>query len=144
VTTGSPSLSTGEPEVIAKRIRIDRVQIDLAITEGDGVTVPLLKAAHYRGSAWPDGGSNIFIYAHARAGMFLALWHVSVGDRVVLDMTDGTERTYVVRRLLPSVAWNDVSYIGRTSKEQLTLETCTSFESTAPRFIVIATPVVSS
>lgn len=139
----SPSLSpepSAPSEVRAKRIRIDRVGIDLAIVEGDGVDTPIGKAAHYPGTAWPDGGSNIYLYGHARVGMFIALWKTHVGDTVELDLADGSTRTYVVTKILPKVRWDAMEYLDPTGTEQLTLQTCTSNYPTAPRFIVIAVP----
>jgi LPXTG-site transpeptidase (sortase) family protein len=117
------------------------VGIDLRIVEGDGVDAPLNLAAHYPGSGWPGGGTNIYIYAHAQAGMFLALWDAVVGDDVVLDLVDGTTRTYVVTVVEPKVAWNALQYLAATPTEQLTLQTSTSYAATAPRYIVIAEPV---
>ena len=137
--SGSPSASAGQG-IRAKRIRIDRLGIDLAIVEGDGVDAPIGKVAHYPGTAWPGGGSNIYIYGHARKGTFLALWKVKAGDRIELDLVDASSRTYVVTRVLPRVAFNAVKYLKPTKTEQLTLQTCTSYQQTAPRFIVIAVP----
>ena len=137
--SGEASSSTTN-EVRAERIRIDRLDIDLAIIEGDGIDAPTGKAAHYPGSAWPGGGSNIYIYGHARKGMFLALWKTRVGDTIELDLVDGTSRAYVVKRVLPKVPWNAVQYLKPTSTEQLTLQTSTSYYPTAPRFVVIAVP----
>lgn len=124
----------------ATRIRVDRLGIDLPIVEGDGIDAPIGKAAHYPGTAWPGGGSNIYIYGHARKGMFLSLWEAKVGDEVGFLLVDGTERTYVVTTVLPKVPWNAVQYIEPTPTEQLTLQTSTSYGPTAPRFIVIALP----
>lgn len=126
--------------VVATRIVIDRLGIDLPIVEGDGVDAPLYKVAHYPGTAWPGGGSNIYLYGHARDGMFLSLWNAKLGDRIVLDLADGTQRTYVVTKIMPKVAWNDMALLAPTPHEQLTLQTCTSYEETAPRFVVIAVP----
>ena len=124
----------------ATRIRIDRLGIDLAIIEGDGIDAPIGKAAHYPGSAWPDGGSNIYIYGHARERMFISLWKARNGDEIELGLVDGTTRTYVVTKVLPKVRWNAVEYLEPTATEQLTLQTSTSYQPTAPRFIVIAVP----
>jgi len=124
----------------ADRIRIDRLGIDLRIIEGDGIDAPIGKAAHYPGTAWPGGGSNIYIYGHARDGMFITLWDVRKGDEVELGLVDGTSRTYVVTAVLPRVPWDAVEYLVPTATEQLTLQTSTSYESTAPRFIAIAVP----
>ena len=133
----APNPDRGIP---ANRIRIASVGIDLAIIEGDGIDAPIGKAAHYPGSAWPGGGSNIYIYGHARVGMFITLWQVRVGDAVELDLVDGTSRMYVVTKVLPKVPYDAVTYLRPTKSEQLTLQTSTSYYPTAPRFVVIAVP----
>lgn len=139
---GSPSPSTAgaEPGIQANRIKIDRLGIDLAIIQGDGIDAPIGKAAHYPSSAWPGGASNIYIYGHARTGMFIRLWDARVGDTVQLGLVDGTSRTYVVTKVLPTVPWDAVQYLQPTPTEQLTLQTSTSYYPTAPRFVVIALP----
>ena len=124
----------------ADRVRIARLGIDLAVVEGDGIDAPIGKAAHYPGSAWPGGGSNVYIYGHAREGMFIALWQARAGDTVELDLVNGTSRTYVVTKVLPKVPWDAVRYLQPTPTEQLTLQTSTSYYPTAPRFVVIAVP----
>ena len=124
----------------AQQIRIERLGIDLPIIEGDGIDAPIGKAAHFPSSGWPDGGTNIYIYGHAREGMFLALWDARKGDTVVLDLVDGTSRTYVVTQILPRVPWDAIEYLDPTAPEQLTIQTSTSYYPTAPRFIVIAVP----
>jgi LPXTG-site transpeptidase (sortase) family protein len=150
-TSGEPSPSAGVSSspaaspttagaVRATRIRVARLGIDLAIVEGDGIDAPLGRAAHYPGSAWPGGGSNIYLYGHARDGMFIDLWKARAGDVVELDLVDGTSRRYVVDEVLPRVPWNAVRYLEPTPGEQLTLQTSTSYYATAPRFIVIALP----
>jgi len=137
----SPSPSpTAQRGIRADRIRIARLGIDLAVIEGDGIDAPIGKAAHYPGSAWPGGGSNMYIYGHARVGMFLPLWKVRVGDTVELDLVDGTSRTYVVTKVLPKVPFDAVTYLAPTPTEQLTLQTSTSYYPTAPRFVAIAVP----
>jgi len=112
----------------------------MRIVEGDGLDAPLGKAAHFPGTAWPGGGSNIYLYGHARDGMFINLWNARIGDVVVLTLVDGSQSRYVVSRIRPNVRWNDMSVLDPTSTEQLTLQTCTSYEVTAPRFLVIAVP----
>ena len=148
-SAGSPSAGPGtsaapspaaEAGIVARRIQIPRLGIDLKIIEGDGIDAPIGKAAHYPGTAWPDGGSNIYIYGHARTGMFLSLWDAKVGDKVVLTLADGTERTYLVDKVLPKVPYDATEYLQPTATEQLTLQTSTSYYETAPRFVVIAHP----
>ena len=127
-------------EIRADRIRIARLGIDLKVVEGDGIDAPIGRVAHYPGSAWPGAGSNIYIYGHAREGMFINLWKAQVGDTIKLDLVDGTTRTYVVDQVLPKVPWNAVKYVRPTKTEQLTLQTSTSYHPDSPRFIVIAHP----
>ena len=136
-----PGLETPRVGVIATRIRVPRLGIDLPVVEGDGSTAPIGKAAHYPGTAWPGEGSNIYIYGHAQKGMFLELWEAAVGDRVELDLADGTTRMYRVRKIIPKVPADAVGYLAPTSTEQLTLQTSTSYVATAPRFLLIAVPV---
>ena len=135
-----PTTVGSEAGIRANRIRIDRLGIDLAIIQGDGIDAPIGKAAHFPSSAWPDGGTNIYIYGHARVGMFIRLWDARVGDTVQLGLVDGTTRTYVVTKVLPMVPWDAVQYLEPTPTEQLTLQTSTSYYPTAPRFVVIAVP----
>jgi LPXTG-site transpeptidase (sortase) family protein len=122
------------------RIRIDRLGIDLAITEGDGIDAPLDSAAHYPGSGWPGDGTNIYIYGHAREGLFIRLKEARIGDRVVLAMADGSTHVYDVAVIVPDAPWDAVRYVDPTPNEQLTLQTSTSEEPADPRFIVIAYP----
>jgi LPXTG-site transpeptidase (sortase) family protein len=139
--SGSASPSAGaDAGIRANRIRIARLGIDLKIIEGDGIDAPIGKVAHYPGSAWPGAGSNVYIYGHAREGMFLTLWKARVGDTIELDLVDGTTRAYVVDQVLPKVPWDAMKYVRPTKTEQLTLQTSTSYHPTSPRFIVIAHP----
>lgn len=130
-----------ESGIVATRIQVPRLGIDLPVVEGDGVDAPLHMAAHYPGTAWPGGGSNIYLYAHARQQMFQSLWNAQLGDLVYLDLVDGSERVYQVTKIEPDIAWNDLSVLDPTPTEQLTLQTCTGTQDTDPRFLVIATPV---
>jgi LPXTG-site transpeptidase (sortase) family protein len=124
--------------IVAKRVQVPRLGIDLRIVEGDGTDAPMNKAAHYPGTGWPDGGTNIYIYAHAQKGMFLTLWDAKVGDEIDLTLADGTNRAYLVTDVKPRVPWNALELLKPTPTEQLTLQTSTSYTPTAPRFVVIA------
>ena len=139
-TPASSRVAIGGPGIRAKRIQIARLGIDLPIVEGDGIDAPLTKAAHYPGTGWPDGGTNIYIYAHARTGLFLTLWNARVGDRVDLTLVDGSKRSFVVDQVLPKVPPEATEYLQPTSTEQLTLQTSTGPDENDPRFVVIAHP----
>jgi len=135
-----PITPDGEPGIQANHIKIDRLGIDLAVIQGDGIDAPIGKAAHFPSSGWPGGGTNIYIYGHARVGMFIRLWDARIGDTVQLGLVDGSSRNYVVTKILPMVPWDALGYLDPTPTEQLTLQTSTSYYPTAPRFVVIALP----
>jgi LPXTG-site transpeptidase (sortase) family protein len=137
-SVAAPSVAT--PVQPGDRIVIDRLGIDLPITEGDGLDAPLDSAAHYPGTGWPGDGTNIYLYAHARPGLFQRLPEAKVGDRVVLRMADGSSHLYAVGKIIPTAPWDAMTYVDHTDSEQLTLQTSTSETATDPRFIVIAYP----
>lgn len=128
---------------VATRIVIDELGIDLPVYEGDGYTAELGKAAHYPTTSWPGGGTLTYLYAHARDDNFVALWDAELGDIIELELEDGSTTQYEVSRIVPEVRWNDMSWLDPTPSELLRLQTCNSYEETAPRFIVEATPVRS-
>lgn len=131
----------GDPGIEATRLRIPHLGLDIPVVEGDGVDVPLTAAAHYPGTAWPGAGSNVYLYAHARTGLFRDLWRLMDGDRLIVDLADGGQVTYEVTDIVPLAAWDALEYLAPTASEQLTLQTCLSYDETAPRFIVISRPV---
>jgi LPXTG-site transpeptidase (sortase) family protein len=140
LTPSASASPSSRPGVVARRIVIPRLGINLPVVKGDGVDAPIGKAAHFPGTGWPHGGTNIYLYAHARDGMFINLWNANVGDEIDLTLVDGSTARYTVTQILPKVAWDAVSYLDPTPTEQLTLQTCTSYQDTAPRFLVIAVP----
>jgi LPXTG-site transpeptidase (sortase) family protein len=129
------------------RINIVRLSIDLPIAEGDldrdtvRQETPENFAFHLPGTAVPGDGSNSYIYAHARRGMFLSLWNVREGDEVTIITPDAHELRYVVSEVHPRVDPSDVTWAARTSSERLTLQTSTGPNPGDPRFVVIALPV---
>jgi LPXTG-site transpeptidase (sortase) family protein len=141
VRPAAPGASLPSP-VLA--VRIERLGISLPVIEGDGVTVPEGAAAHYPGTAWPGEGSNTYLYAHAREGHFLELWRARDGDLVEVEMADGSLVHYEIDRIVPLAAWDALEYLAPTPMEQLTLQTCLTYEGTAPRFVVIASRIPSA
>ena len=116
----------------------------MPIYQGDGYTAELGKVAHYPTSSWPRGGSLIYLYAHAREHNFIALWKAKIGDVVRLRLADGSTATYAISRIEAKVRWNDLSWLDPTSTEVLRLQTCNSYQETAPRFIVEARPIAEA
>jgi len=129
------------------RIKISRLSIDLPIAEGDldrdtvQQATPENFAFHLPGTAIPGDGSNSYVYAHARRGMFLTLWNAREGDQVTIITPDARELRYVVSEVHPRVDPTDVTWAARTSGERLTLQTSTGPNPGDPRFIVIALPI---
>ena len=113
--------------------------IDIAVVQGDGVTVPLGLAVHYPGTDQPGGGSNALFYAHARPGMFQGLYKLHPGDAITAVRADGSEVQYHVAAL-EYVPYNDLNVLKATPYDEITLLTCTSYDSHTPRFIVIGLP----
>lgn len=128
------------------RIQIPHVSIDLAIAEGELVrdtvrgATPEGYAFHLPGTAIPGTGGSSYIYSHARRGMFLTLWEVSLGDEVRIPTPDGRILRYVVSEIYPRVDPRDVSWLRQDLTERLTLQTSTGPTANDPRFIVIAVP----
>ena len=150
--TGSPIASapaiTPTPAIPdGYRIKIARLLIDLPIAEGDierdavRQETPENLALHLPGTAIPGDGSNTYIYAHARTGMFLSLWNAREGDEVVIVTPSGRSLRYVVSEVHPRVDPTDVSWVARTAGERLTLQTSTGPTPGDPRFVVVAVPV---
>ena len=87
------------------------------------------------GSVEPGKSGNTVIFAHARKGLFLPLKDVKLGMRVYV-FTDEKWFSYEVKEI-KEVMPKDVSVIGPTDDETLTLYTCSGF-SDSKRLIVVA------
>jgi sortase A len=133
-----PPLADGTAERPATSLRVDRLGIDIPLLEGDGFRVPDGYASHYPDTAWPGERGNSFVYGHAREGQFLELWRARRGDRVEVDLADGSVASYEVTQIHPLVAYDDFEMLEPTDTDTLTLQTCLTYEESAPRFVVIA------
>jgi LPXTG-site transpeptidase (sortase) family protein len=125
----------------ADRVVVSRVGINVPIRNGV-LDAPIAEHVAYRypGTSWPGGHSNMYLYGHARVGTFLNLKDMRVGDIVQVHLVTGAwvrYRVTIVRR----VPWNDGSWTLLTSTERLTLQTCTSWYTTADKIVVVAVPV---
>jgi sortase (surface protein transpeptidase) len=127
------------------RVTIQRLGIDLPIAEGDITRdideqkTPEGFAFHLPGTSIPGLGSNTYLYAHARTGMFLSLWNAQPGDQVVISTPDLRALRYVISEVHPV----DVSWVQPTNGERLTLQTSTGPNPTDPRFVAIAVPATT-
>lgn len=135
-----PTLSDGT------RIRVPRLRIDLALQAGDSArdveaqSTPASAAYLLQGSPVPGGSGNAYVYAHARPGLFIALWDVRLGDAIEVSEPLGAVLRYVVTEIHPRVAPSDLTYIAPTDDERLTLQTSTGSWTLSPRFVVVARP----
>lgn len=141
-------------DVVGLRVLVPRLAIDLPLEVGDigrdvprpgfaGAT-PEQVALVYPGSRTPGDGGNTYIYAHARAGMFLALWNAKAGDLVVVARADGSVvRSYHVALIVPRVDPADTQWLNPQGVERITLQTSTGPRPEDPRFIVVAYPVAA-
>ena len=59
------------------------------------------------GSSEPGRGTNSYIFAHARAGLFHDLWNVQLGASARIQMSDGEVLAYRVTEIHPNVACPD-------------------------------------
>jgi sortase (surface protein transpeptidase) len=145
--TNSPTATPTPPITPGYRIKIPRLAIDLPLAEGDierdavRQETPENFAFHLPGSALPGDPDNSYFYAHARRGMFLALWGAREGDEVLIITPDGRQLHYVVSEVHSRVPATDVSWAARTGSERLTLQTSTGPNAGDPRFVVVAVPV---
>jgi hypothetical protein len=149
-------LPSPEPDHVLRvdglRVSVARLGIDLPLALGDldrdvphagfaGAT-PENSAFVYPGSRSPGDGGNTYIYAHARPGMFLALWGVRIGDTIAITDTRSTEtRSYRVEVIAPRVDPSDTHWLDPSGVERITLQTSTGPGPGDPRFIVVAYPV---
>lgn len=149
VTVLNPDGTPPEPPAIfpdGYRVQIPRLSIDLPMTEGDiardtvDQKTPEDFAFHLPTTSIPGLGSNTYIYAHARVGMFLNLWNATPGDVVYISTPDLRALKYVVTEVHRRIASDDVSWMKGTPQERLTIQTSTGPSPTDPRFVVIAVP----
>jgi hypothetical protein len=129
------------------RVRVPRLRINLPLEPGDSArdiqaqATPAAAAYLLPGGAVPGAAGNAYVYAHARPGLFLALWDVRLGDAIEVTEPTGVALRYAVTEIHPRVAPSDLAYIAPTNDERLTLQTSTGSWTLSPRFIVVARPV---
>ena len=141
--------------VAGLRVALPRLGIDLPLEIGDALRdvpradyaggTPENVALIFPTTRLPGQGGNTYIYAHARVGMFLALWGARVGDEVDIYRKDGTiKRVYRIGLVAPRVDPSDTHWLDADGEERLTLQTSTGPVPGNPRFIVVAYPEPSA
>jgi sortase A len=120
------------------RIDIARLGLSVMVVEGDDGKILRRAAGHVPGTALPGQDGNVAITAH-RDTFFRPLRNIQLDDVITLTTLQGEYRYRVVSTTI--VRPEDVSVLGSTGGEILTLVTCHPFYfvGAAPnRFIVRA------
>lgn len=150
-TAESPAAPSPRPlDLAGLHVVVPRLEIDLPLEIGDpqrdvprvgfaGAT-PEHVALVFPGSRDPGDGGNTYVYAHARAGMFLSLWNARIGDVVLIRSDAGVERVYEIALIAPRVDPSDTHWLDASGPERLTLQTSTGPRPDDPRFIAVAYP----
>jgi sortase (surface protein transpeptidase) len=136
--------AAAQPETGFPRIKISTVSIDLLLVKGDGSTPPVkyeaftFPGADHLLTGDQNGGSNTYVYAHARNGMFWRLHDLHIGGLIDVDYGGGRVLHYRASEIHPSVNWRDLNWLQPTTDDRLTLQTCNGWRDDDPRFIVVA------
>jgi hypothetical protein len=169
--TASPTASpTPNPSWVAVQLQIASVGINIrvhkATTTAQCDFPPEYDAWILCGGSEPGRGTNTYIFAHARVGMFLPLWNVQVGDEVRVKMSDGQVLRYAITEIHPNVSCPDsraptmppnleplalkyappgcpgaAVWQAPTDHERLTLQTSQGYNRNWGEFIVVALPI---
>lgn len=141
VGSADPDPSKAEPGVPVARLRIPRIDLDVAVIEGTRPRDLLKAPGHLIGTGLPGEQRNCILAGH-RDLHFRRLGALETGDRIELDAGE-IRREYRVewsRIVKPT----DTSVLAPGDREALTLVTCYPFRyvGRAPRrYIVRAVPV---
>jgi len=140
-----------DPKIKEFGIKIDKLDVLAPIIKNvDGTNKSIYyKAlekgtAHYKGTALPDEGSNIFIFGHSSSifgkgnydKIFSRLGELTKDDKITIFYQD-KEYQYLVfeKKVIEST---EVSVLSPTKKEQLTLMTCWPIGTNKKRLIIKA------
>lgn len=150
----SPSGSAGPPsDRVATRVVVDALRIDLPVI-AQPKAYPSCNVAmwlEHPEILQPGNGRSVYLYAHARTGMFLPLLTQSkrnggkamIGMLVDVYTSDNQRYVYSITRVLPRVP-ADGNFLDRAlavKSETLWLQTSTGPGATFPKLQVMAEPV---
>jgi len=118
------------------RIRIERLDLEVAVLEGTTAETLRLGVGHIEGTALPDEAGNIGIAGH-RDTFFRALKDIRTNDEIQLQTATGLNRYQVdwVRIVAPS----EIGVLAPSAASTLTLVTCYPFYfiGSAPRRFIV-------
>jgi hypothetical protein len=142
---------------VVTRVVIDQLAIDLPVIAQPNPTYPSCNVAMYfqaTGLGQPGSGRSIYLYAHARDGMFGPLYERVILDRdggpnslkgMLVDVYTSDDQRYVykITAIRPNVK-TDSHFLDdplAVKTETLWLQTSTGPDSSYPKLQVVAVPV---
>lgn len=167
--TAVPTPTPLPAETTAVQLMIESLGINVLVKQSpDDATdnFPPRDAAYIlQGSSQPGQNNNSYIFAHAAETLFKPLWNVQVGAEVLIQMSDGSVRRYVVTEVRPNVPCPDPNadpamnppdpplalqlqdscdeglfWLQPTLYERITLQTSQGFNRNWGEFVVVAEP----
>jgi len=141
-----------DPDKISQfDLKIDKIGIFASVIPNvDGTNQDIYNeslekgVAHYKGTALPNSGSNIFIFGHSStilgvgpyAKIFARLGELDPGDIIEINFNQNIYRYSVFKKEI--VLSTDTSVLKPTEKEQLTLMTCWPVGTDKKRLVILA------
>lgn len=122
------------------RLTVPRQGIDLIVLAGATGRTMAFGPGHLDGTPLPGDAGNSVLSAH-RDTHFAFLRHAQTGEAIYVERPDGKKARFeiVATRIIDQ---RDLSVVGNTSGDQLTLVTCYPFDAIRPggplRYVVIA------
>ncbi len=153
-----PSTRPSAPsDRLATRVVVDQLGIDLPVISQPDPDYPSCNVAMYleaAGLGQPGGGKSVYLYAHARDGMFGPLYERAIlkrdgGSKSLLGMTvdvytsDDLRYVYTITGVRPNVKADSHFLDGplAVKAETLWLQTSTGPNASYPKLQVVAQPV---
>ena len=150
-----PTVAPSAPaDRVATRVRVAALKIDLPVLPPGGAKdYPLCDAAQWLQSdalGQPGQGRAVYLYGHARAGMFLPLLTASkvkngkrmLGMVVEVWTSDDQRLLYEITEVRRHVSYKGaLDYPFQASHEQLWLQTSEGSGKTFPKLQVVAEPI---
>jgi hypothetical protein len=164
----SPSPTPVPADWVATQIQVAAVGINVPVkhaVDEDHCDFPPSDAAYVLcGGSQPGRGTNSYMFAHAVGTLFKPLWNVRLGDRVLIQMSDGAVLDYVVTEVHPNVSCPDdraaphpspplallyappgcadgVAWAQPSDHERLPLQTSQGYNRNWGELIIVAEPI---
>lgn len=101
-------------------------------------TIPEKNAAHLINSAYPYEPGNIIIYGHNTKQVFGGLKQVKIDTPITIQLANGSKRHYAITKII-EVTPDKIEYLQPTTKETMTIYTCSGFMD-SKRLVIRAEP----